>query len=80
MNAIILSLKRLWAWWKRVAEIIGTFQARVLLTVLYFILLAPLALPLRLFGDPIRRRPTGPTFWIPRSARPASLEEAQRQH
>jgi len=77
---MIVTLRRLWHRWKRFAEVVGNFQARILLSLLYFILLGPLALPLRLFGDPIRRRPSGPTFWIPRPARPASLEEAQRQH
>ena len=73
-------LRRLWEWWKRFAELVGNFQARVLLTALYFVLLTPVALPLRAFGDPLRRRPSGSSFWLPRPARPASLEGARRQH
>ena len=73
-------LKRLWRWWKRFAEAVGNFQARLLLTALYFVLLAPLALPLRAFGDPLRRRPRGTSFWLPRAARPATLAGARRQH
>ena len=75
-----MNLRRLWEWWKRFAEAVGNFQARLLLTALYFVLLAPLALPLRAFGDPLRRHPRGPTFWLPRPARPASLGDARRQH
>lgn len=74
------ALTRLWEWWKRFAEAVGNFQARLLLTLLYFVLLAPVALPLRVFGDPLRRRPRGSSFWLPRPVRPASLAGARRQH
>jgi hypothetical protein len=73
-------LKRLWTRWKRFAEAVGNFQARLLLTALYFVLLAPVALPLRAFGDPLRRRPRGASFWLPRPVRPGSLAGARRQH
>lgn len=73
-------LKRFWTWWKQFAELVGNFQARLLLTALYFVLLAPVALPLRAFSDPLRLRPTGASFWLPRPARPASLDGAQRQY
>jgi len=34
-------LKRLWQGWKRVGKKIGDFQARLLLTIFYFVILAP---------------------------------------
>lgn len=40
-------LSRLWQWWKRVARRIGEFQSRVFLTLLYFLLIAPLTLIVR---------------------------------
>jgi len=51
--------KRLWEGWKRVAHAIGNFQARVLLTIIYAILVLPFGLAVRAFADPlrIRRRP-----------------------
>jgi len=71
---------RLWKWWKQFAEAVGNFQARLLLTVLYFVLLTPVALPLRAFSDPLRRRLKGASFWLQRPERSASLDRARRQH
>ena len=52
-------LKRMWQAWKRIAHRIGNFQARVLLTVFYAILVLPFGVVVRLFSDPLRikRRP-----------------------
>jgi hypothetical protein len=50
----------LWAGWVRLARAVGEFQARVLLTLLYIVVLLPFGICVRLFGDPlrIRKRPT----------------------
>jgi len=45
--------RRLWEGWKKIAQIIGDFNARVILTVFYFVLLCPFALMLKLFTDPL---------------------------
>lgn len=49
-------LRRLWEGWKRVGRAIGNFQARLLLTIFYVVLIAPLGLLVRVFGDPMRIR------------------------
>lgn len=74
------ALRRLWKWWRQFAELVGNFQARLLLTALYFVLLAPVALPLRAFRDPLRRRPKGASLWLQRPDRLASLDSARRQY
>jgi hypothetical protein len=53
-------LKRMWQGWKRIAYQIGNFQARVLLTVFYAVLVFPFGVAVRLFSDPLRikRRPS----------------------
>jgi hypothetical protein len=56
-------LKAVWEAWKRLAHKIGNFQARVLLTVLYAIVVLPFGLIVRLFSDPLRIR-NRPTKWI----------------
>lgn len=72
------SLRRLWEGWKRFGRKIGDFQARVLLTVFYFVFLAPFALAVRSLADPLGlKRPAG---WHP--VKPATdpvLERARRQ-
>jgi hypothetical protein len=46
-------LRALWEWWKRVAKRIGDVQARILLTIFYFLFLAPFALVVRWRMDPL---------------------------
>lgn len=52
-------LKRIWEVWKRIAHKIGNFQARVILTLFYAVLMFPFGIAARLFSDPLRikRRP-----------------------
>jgi len=70
--------KRLWEGWKRLAHKIGNFQARVLLTILYAVLVLPFGLAVRLFADPLRikRRPES---WLEHPESPTTLDLARRQ-
>jgi len=71
-------LKRFWEAWKRLAHRIGDFQARVILTVLYAVLVLPFGLVVRLFGDPLRIR-RRPAEWLDRSDNPADPIFARKQ-
>jgi hypothetical protein len=55
--------KFVWQSWLRVAHRIGNFQARVLLTIVYAVVLFPFRICLRLFADPLRTRER-PTKWL----------------
>jgi hypothetical protein len=62
-----------------VAHRIGTFQARVLLTFFYYVILGPFALVLGR-KDPLGIGPTASRGWRPREAGPRPLaEQARRQ-
>ena len=78
MNTLWQSAKRAWKAWTRLARKIGSFQARVLLTLIYAILVWPLGLGVRLFADPlaIRKRPG---HWLGREDEANDLDWAQRQ-
>jgi len=71
-------LKRIWEAWKRLAQKIGNFQARVLLTILYAVLILPFGLAVRWFSDPLRikRRPQS---WLDHGDTPSTTEWARRQ-
>jgi hypothetical protein len=71
-------LKRIWEAWKRLAHRIGNFQARLLLTILYAILVFPFGIIVRLVADPLRikRRPEA---WLDHPESPATVEWARRQ-
>ena len=56
-------LKRAWQSWKRIARAIGTFQARVLLTVFYLVLVLPFGVIARLFSDRLRIKHR-PAQWL----------------
>ena len=68
-----------WHWWTRVAHRIGDFQARVLLSVFYYVILGPFALVLRR-GDPLGIGSAAAHGWRRRDAgaRPIA-EQARRQ-
>ena len=71
--------KRAWEGWKRIATVIGDFQARVVLSLFYFVIVLPFGLGVRLFADPLairRRRQTG---WADFVNRAHNVEEASRQ-
>jgi hypothetical protein len=73
-------LRKLWEGWKRIAHAIGTVQAKLVLSLLYLVVVGPVALVRRLAADPLGLRPAPqPTYWIPRPALDDTLERARRQ-
>jgi hypothetical protein len=73
-------LRRAWQGWKRIAEKIGHFQAKVLFSLLYFILVAPFALGVKLFSDPLRiKKQPGSSWWQEHPRQTLTLEDARRQ-
>ncbi|HEY3098138.1 MAG TPA: hypothetical protein VGL14_04470 [Methylomirabilota bacterium] len=78
--AIPTVLVRAWKAWQRVAHWIGEKQATVVYTVLYFVVIGPIALVRRVFSDPLQLRDRQrASFWMPRAATPVTLDEARRQ-
>jgi hypothetical protein len=73
-------LRTLWEAWKRGARWIADLQARVLLTVFYYVVLVPFALVLRWRSDPLAIKPGTAKGWRTRSESEATpLEQARRQ-
>ncbi len=64
--------------WKKIGHAIGNFQARILLTIIYSVLVLPFGLVVRLFADSmhIKKRPEK---WFDHPTIPNTLEEARRQ-
>ncbi len=73
-------LKALWKGWLVVAKKIGQFQSRIILALVYFVVIAPFALGVRLFSDPLRLRGTPSWHWLPRDSQSTpSLDSARQQ-
>jgi hypothetical protein len=71
-------LKRFWAAWKRFAHALGNFQARVLLTLIYAVLILPFGLMVRLFSDSLRTKER-PEAWLDYPTVSNEMEQARRQ-
>lgn len=74
------ALKAVWARWNVIAHKIGNFQARAFLSLFYFVVLAPFALGVKIFCDPLRLRPDSALGWLKRvTAEGDPMTEAERQ-
>ena len=69
-----------WGRWRELSQKAADFQARIVLTVFYFTLMAPFGIMFGLFKDPLRikSRPSG-SYWIERKPTSETLADAQRQ-
>ena len=72
------TLKRAWEAWKRFGHKVGNFQARVLLTIFYGVLVMPFGLAARMFSDPLRIKQR-PTQWLDHPNEPIDLQWARKQ-
>ena len=72
--------RRIWRRWLRIAHVIGTVQMLVVLTVVYWTILALTAVLFRLFGE----RLTKPPAWYhrapPRQPAGPTLDEMKKQY
>jgi len=71
-------LMHVWQRWKRLARMVGTFQARILLTFFYAVIVLPFGVLARLFSDPLRIRHR-PTQWSEHPDAVHDLRWAKRQ-
>ncbi len=73
--------KKIWEAWKKIAFRIGLVQSRVLLTILYFVIVAPFALVVKAFTDPLKLRPGDPvSFYVEKELRRHMLDDTGRQY
>ena len=69
------AVKRLWERWKRVGKRIGDFQARLLLSVFYYVVFAPFAIAVRWVSDPLAIKDGAPRGWQLKRGEEASPTE-----
>ena len=67
-----------WSVWNRMMHAVGNFQARLLLTILYAIIVLPFGLIVRLFTDPLHIKHP-PTAWGEHPDEKMDMDWAKRQ-
>ena len=65
--------------WLRFAELLGNLQMTLLLSLVYVLLLAPLAVPFRFLADPLALRGPGHVRWVHRSPTAHILQDMRKQ-
>jgi len=70
--------KRAWQAWKDLAHKIGNFQARVILSLFYAVLVLPFGMAARWFSDPLRIKKR-PEQWLEHPNEAYDLEWARKQ-
>jgi len=73
--------RRLWEGWKKIARKIGDFNARVILTIFYLVLLMPFAILVKAFTDPLEIKKNAKKGWLLREEKPdvTPMERAAKQ-
>ena len=73
-------VRGLWKKWKQVGKKIGDIQARLLLVLFYFLVLAPFALAVCFFSDPLAIKGDAGRGWLTRKNRSDSpMKQATMQ-
>jgi saxitoxin biosynthesis operon SxtJ-like protein len=74
-------LKRPRVWWWRGARVVGDFNARILLTILFVVVFVPFGIVWRLIGkDPLERRRTSARRWAPYPSRYRDRQHYSRMY
>ena len=72
-------LRTLWQKWLKIAHMLGNVQIVIALTLVYWLMLAPMAVVLKLVSDPLTlRRPQQPE-WTQRRSSPRTLDGMRKQ-
>lgn len=77
-----VSLKKPYSVFMKIAHALGWFNTRVILIAVYFFLLTPIALIIRMLGkDPLNRKidKKEPTYWSDRMVTKAMKEQLEKQ-
>jgi hypothetical protein len=78
-SSVLQLVKALWMRWKVVAHRFGNFQARVILTLFYFVIIGPFAVMMKFLSDPLALKQGHPAQWIPRRAAQGDISIVSRR-
>jgi Saxitoxin biosynthesis operon protein SxtJ len=76
------TLKWVYVGWMSVAFVLGFIMAHIILTLFFFIIITPIGLAARMFGQDflsLKLNRNAPSYWIPRPQKARSAAEYERQ-
>ena len=66
--------------WLKIGEILGWIWTRILLTFIYFLVIGPISLLMKLFNkDPLKFKFDKNSYWLPRSQKEMKEEDYYHQ-
>lgn len=72
--------KLVWNKWKKIAQVVAIFQARVILTLFYFTILAPFGLVLTFFKDELKIHIKSNRIWKDKLSQNIKIDEMSKQY
>lgn len=72
-------LRRAWEGWKKIAHVIGVFNTRVIMSLLYFVIVLPFGLIFRMVSDPMQLGEPGQSNWVKLPEQSHNLDTARNQ-
>lgn len=55
--------RRIWDRWLKIAEVVGTIQMMIVLSIIYWVVLPFMAIPFRIFSDPLKLKRPAHSNW-----------------
>lgn len=72
-------LSTIWDRWLKIAEILGNIQLAILLSLIYWTIFLLIAIPAKLFSDPLSIRSANRSRWVRRETIPDALKNLRKQ-
>ena len=72
--------RRAWNGWMKFAEIVGTANLVIVLSILYWTMVAIVAIPFRLASDPLRIKSNEGHGWVVRDSSSADMDSMKNQY
>ena len=72
-------LRRAWEGWKKIAHVIGVFNTRVIMSILYFLIVLPFGLVFRVVSDPLQMKEPAGSNWVALPQHAHNLDTAHDQ-
>ncbi len=73
----MVKIKKIWDKWKKLSQKIIVFQSKILLALIYFIFVSPIAIMMKIFSDPLKLK--GRPQWFVREKEDPVIEKLREQ-